>query len=231
MPLSKIRLKVKYTSRNDSLDIRALDAKTLFVKAPQGCSTKDIQDVLKREQDKILAMLADASERFTSIDYRSGGKVLFMGAELTLQFLELEGYVWRFRKPENVLCIDRSHFNNAEIVVKDFYECQAEELRFRCKALAQRHGFAPKRISTRWTTSRWGSCSGNGNISLSRGLILAPREIQDYIILHELCHLKQPDHSMAFYAILEKLDPDYREHQAWLKVNGWKLRCFPQTTM
>lgn len=226
--LNNIRLRVKYTHRFNSVDIRALDAQTLYIKAPQGSSAADIREVLEREEEKILLMLADAAERYSSIDYQSGCKVLYKGSEITLQFAPLVGYKWRFLKAESILRIDHALRDQAELVLKNFYECQAEEMRIRCKHLALHFGTQPRKISLRWTSSRWGSCSGNGNISLSRALIMAPEEIQDYIILHELCHLVVPAHSKDFYALMKKMDPNFREHHKWLKENGWRLKCFPQ---
>lgn len=73
--------------------------------------------------------------------------------------------------------------------------------------------------------TRWGSCSSKGNINLNWRLILAPQEVMDYVIIHELCHLKEMNHSKAFWDLVQTHCPDYKKHQQWLKKNAAKLGC------
>lgn len=73
--------------------------------------------------------------------------------------------------------------------------------------------------------TRWGSCSSKGNINLNWRLILAPEEVMDYVIIHELCHLKEMNHSKAFWELVEQICPDYREQKRWLKENAHQLGC------
>ncbi|MCO5247999.1 MAG: M48 family metallopeptidase [Chitinophagales bacterium] len=76
------------------------------------------------------------------------------------------------------------------------------------------------KVTLRYTTSRWGSCSTHGNISLSSRLLFAPQRSIDYVIIHELAHRFEMNHSSRFWALVEKAMPDYREHEKWLKVNS-----------
>lgn len=71
--------------------------------------------------------------------------------------------------------------------------------------------------------TRWGSCSSDKTLSFSWRLVLAPPEVRDYVIIHELCHLTHMDHSPAFWAMVEGIDPDYKEHRKWLKDNADRL--------
>ena len=71
--------------------------------------------------------------------------------------------------------------------------------------------------------TRWGSCAANGNLNFNWLLILAPPEVLDYVVVHELCHRREMNHSQAFWKEVEKILPDYRERQKWLKDNGWRL--------
>jgi predicted metal-dependent hydrolase len=80
------------------------------------------------------------------------------------------------------------------------------------------------RVTLRNNMTRWGSCSSKGNISLAVSLLLAPKEIREYIIIHELAHLQESNHSPNFWQLVEKADPNYREHEAWLKENGHTLK-------
>lgn len=84
-------------------------------------------------------------------------------------------------------------------------------------------GVTYKRITVRDQKSRWGSCSGKGNLNFTWKLILTPPEILDYVVVHELCHRLEMNHSDRFWSHVERILPDYRERRAWLKKNGWLL--------
>lgn len=75
-------------------------------------------------------------------------------------------------------------------------------------------------MQERSQTLRWGSCSSKGNLNFNCLLMKCPEEIMDYIVAHELCHRKQMNHSARFYAEVEKVFPDYKRCQKWLKENG-----------
>lgn len=81
------------------------------------------------------------------------------------------------------------------------------------------------RITIREQKSRWGSCSSKGNLNFNWKLVLAPPEVLDYVVVHELCHRLQMNHSTAFWNEVERILPDYRERRKWLKENGWLLDC------
>ena len=76
------------------------------------------------------------------------------------------------------------------------------------------------RITIRNQRSRWGSCSSKGNLNYNCLLMLFPDEVIDYVVVHELCHRKHMNHSAAFYAEVERVFPEYRKCQKWLKENG-----------
>ena len=75
------------------------------------------------------------------------------------------------------------------------------------------------RITLKKVTSIWGSCSHKQNLNFNRKLILAPHPIVDYVVVHEVCHLIHKHHRRTFWELVEKLDPEYREHRYWLKKN------------
>ena len=81
-------------------------------------------------------------------------------------------------------------------------------------------GVSYGQISIRDQKSRWGSCSAEGNLNFSWRLILMPIEVMDYVVVHELAHLKELNHSPAFWAEVEAVMPDYKEQRKWLKENG-----------
>jgi predicted metal-dependent hydrolase len=101
--------------------------------------------------------------------------------------------------------------------------CSAKELPPRLLALAARHGLAVTRVTVRSQRSRWGSCSRDGNIALNWRLLQMPPAVCDYVLLHELMHLRQPNHSAKFWAEVEAVCPDYASARAWLRADGLAL--------
>lgn len=103
--------------------------------------------------------------------------------------------------------------------------CDVESLRrqaklylpSRTRMLAERHGFEVRRIFIKNNRSNWGSCSKRGNINLNLHLMNVPEELRDYVILHELCHLKHMNHGPEFHSLLEELCPDHRMKSRELK--------------
>lgn len=79
------------------------------------------------------------------------------------------------------------------------------------------------RITIRSQRTRWGSCSSRGNLNFNCLLMLVPPEVLDYVVVHELCHRKELNHSPRFWAEVEKALPDYRSQKKWLKENGSAL--------
>jgi predicted metal-dependent hydrolase len=78
-------------------------------------------------------------------------------------------------------------------------------------------------IRLKYTHSRWGSCATNGNLNFSTKILLAPVNIMDHIIIHELAHLKEMNHGPKFWKWVEKGDPDFEKHEAWLRKHGDRL--------
>lgn len=93
----------------------------------------------------------------------------------------------------------------------------------RVKYYAPMVGVSYGRITIRAQRTRWGSCSSQGNLNFNCLLALVPPEVLDYIVVHELCHRKQLNHSPAFWHEVESIMPDYRVHRNWLKTNGSAL--------
>ncbi len=93
----------------------------------------------------------------------------------------------------------------------------------RVRELADERGWQPQRITVRNQSSRWGSCSERGTISLNWRLVQVPPDVCDYVILHELCHLDHLNHSPDFWNALARICPRHREHELWLKANAVRL--------
>ena len=78
-------------------------------------------------------------------------------------------------------------------------------------------------IAIRTQHSRWGSCSSKGNLNFNCLLALLPPDVLDYVVVHELCHRKELNHSARFWSQVEQVFPDYKEQRKWLKENGTRL--------
>ena len=88
---------------------------------------------------------------------------------------------------------------------------------------AQQLGVTYGRISIRSQKTRWGSCSNDGNLNFNCLLMQTPQDIIDYVVVHELCHRKEMNHSKLFWSHVESILPDYRIRKKWLKENGGSL--------
>ncbi len=90
----------------------------------------------------------------------------------------------------------------------------------RVVSYALKLGVKYNKITFRCQRTRWGSCSSKGNLNFNYLLMLCPKEVQDYVIVHELCHLVHLNHSKSFWQTVQHALPTYKAHQAWLKENG-----------
>lgn len=91
----------------------------------------------------------------------------------------------------------------------------------RLAELAARHGFVYNKVFIKHNRSNWGSCSTRGNINLNLNIVRLPEHLRDYILLHELVHLREMNHGPRFHALLEEVCPDHRALQREMK--GWRL--------
>ena len=111
--------------------------------------------------------------------------------------------------------------------VLDFLKCEAKARFEECAlALAARLGTQPSRITVRDTASRWGSCSSTRSLSFSWRLILAPDFVLEYVVAHEVAHLKEMNHGPRFWAHVRALVADLDAPQDWLKKNGRDLQRY-----
>jgi len=130
--------------------------------------------------------------------------------------------------------IERVRRENAQRAINPDDRISPEELRRlaelakhtippRADFYASQMGVTYGRITIRNQKTRWGSCSAKGNLNFNCLLMLAPPDVQDYVIVHELCHRKQMNHSRLFWEEVRRVMPDYRRREQWLKENGGRL--------
>ncbi|WP_419821249.1 M48 family metallopeptidase [Anoxybacterium hadale] len=98
------------------------------------------------------------------------------------------------------------------------YKKQAKEyLQLKCRYYSELMGLRPSAVRINSAKTRWGSCNGKGEINFTFRLIFAPEELIDYVVVHELAHLKEMNHSSSFWAVVEQTMPDYRERRKRLR--------------
>lgn len=107
--------------------------------------------------------------------------------------------------------------------VKELADQAVEYIPKRVKYYAEKENFVYNKITIKNLVSRWGSCSTKGNLNFNCLLMITPDYVIDYIVVHELCHLREMNHSEKFWAEVEKIMPDYQRAELWLKQNGGNL--------
>jgi predicted metal-dependent hydrolase len=173
----------------------------------------------RSESDWIARRLAKVPH---GVELELGASVLFRGEEhLITPGSGGPGPVW-IESVGGVRFIRVS--GRAEHVARrliDFFKREARRmLAARAAVLAEKIGVAPKRITVRDTVSRWGSCSTTRSLSFSWRLIMAPQFVLDYVVAHEMAHLRHMNHGPRFWNLVRKLTPDCDAAQDWLGRNG-----------
>ena len=107
--------------------------------------------------------------------------------------------------------------------IKELADQAVEYIPKRVKYYAEKENFVYNKITIKNLVSRWGSCSTKGNLNFNCLLMLTPDYVIDYIVVHELCHLREMNHSEKFWAEVEKIMPDYQRAELWLMQNGGNL--------
>ena len=197
---------------------------SLTVRAPMRMAASSIQAFVDSHTDWIiknrsrLSLLAPAPPK----RYVEGEKFLFLGKAFPLVIVARQRSALTFDGTSFRLA--KSALPKAEKVFLRWYQEQATLRIFtRVIAMAGKHGFHYEKIRISSARTRWGSCSSLGTLSFTYRLVMAPPEVLDYVILHELVHTRVRNHSRTFWDRLEKLMPDYKKHILWLRKNGKSL--------
>lgn len=198
--------------------LRMTTGGALRLTVPRGAS---IDGGLRFVRTQDLWITREYARRSAGIEPWVTGRVVRFRGELvplvvTADTVTLGDMAWR--RPQAGASSDVR-----ELVEARLREMAAAELPERCLALARDHGETVTRVSVRNQRSRWGSCSTAGTVALNWRLIQMPASVCDYVILHELMHLRQPNHSRAFWREVAGVCSHWRESERWLQTHGKEL--------
>ena len=195
---------------------------SLRVTIPRGGSRRDAEAFLRRHQDWVAAERLRAAERHAPVEWRAGDSILLHGELTTIRVHE--------RAHGQIVVVGDQRVRIAAGVVNvrpavelALRRIASRELVPRLQALASEHGLSVDRVTIRNQRSRWGSCSRRGVIALNFRLVQMPPAVCDYVLLHELMHLRQQNHSRRYWRLVEAVCPDYRDAERWLRVEGRAL--------
>jgi predicted metal-dependent hydrolase len=147
-------------------------------------------------------------------------KILFRGTEYPLLVVADGNPRPRVRLEDGqaVVLVPKATASEVRRAIEGWYRAEASVvIKQAVWRLSRRLGLRFNNIMIRHQRTRWGSCSSRGNLSFNFKLATAPQEVIDYVVLHELMHLKEPNHSKRFWALIERECPNYREYREWLR--------------
>ncbi|HQX62988.1 MAG TPA: SprT family zinc-dependent metalloprotease [Thermomicrobiales bacterium] len=220
----EVPVTIRPSDRARRLRLRVLPEIGLEIVVPRGATRDDALVFARRERDWILRQLAMLPRSAPLLTIADGVAIPYLGGPLRIRLIR----AGRTRRIGDELVLPVAAGLD---VVERWYRAEARRLSGeRASAHAATLGVTFGRLAIKDTRSRWGSCSSKGNLNLSWRLVMAPMEVLDYVVAHEVAHLREMNHSPRFWATVETLCPQYREHRRWLRANGPTLAAWPRVT-
>ncbi len=213
-----IDYKLKKYRLSKSIKIRISTNGEVVISAPPRASKKECEAFLKMHEEWVrntLLKLKTRNEESTHSKLKADGKIAYLGEALDLT---IDSSI----KPKYIISNDEIILKNSDL--SSFYKTEARKIfESKCAEIAPFYGVNYAKIRIGSQKSRWGSCSSNKTLSFNQNLVKAPRSIIEYVVIHEICHLLQPNHSAAFWNEVGRLCGDFREKRAWLKRSSHEL--------
>ncbi len=224
--MKDIKIEKIIRTKRKTIGLQITDDATLIIKVPYHIGEDEIKNILLKHKNWINKKVKKIKERkikYYPKKFIEGEKFLFLGKYYKLKIekreeLKLNINEKYFVISEAPLALKKRLFT--EWYKKNGYKVISE----RVKYYVQKYGFSYNKINITDAKKRWGSCSPSNNLNFSLRLIMAPIDIVDYVIVHELCHLKEKNHGKSFWRKVKSIMPDYKEKERWLKENGYFLR-------
>lgn len=227
-----ITYRVRRSPRAQRITLRVIPAQGLEIVVPQHGRLPALADLLHERADWVLRTLdrVAAKAPTPTATLAAGATVPYRGDDYRLLIQAISGARPTVRR-DAAAHILTAHHDPATHVLADvlagWYRAEARAtLAARAATFAATLGVTYTRLTIRDTRSRWGSCSTAGGLNFSWRLILAPPAVLDYVVLHELVHRREMNHSPRFWALVAASCPDFRQHRDWLKVQGGALMAF-----
>lgn len=212
------------TARVKSARLQVEDGAVSII-VPQLLPEERIKQLLKDKHRWIKEKLTlhQQAEPVSQREMMSGEAFPYLGRNYRLKLITgaLQPVKLKHGKLEVSLPKSMQHEHIIREMLVHWYRLQAEtRFKEKVKRYASIVGVAPTDVSVKTFKSRWGSCNVKGEIQFHWKIIMAPHRIVDYVVVHELCHLKHHDHSAAFWKSVQRIVPDYLEYKEWLRDVG-----------
>ena len=207
-------------SRRKTVAIQIRQDGLVIVHAPMRTPLKLINAFVESKNSWITQKKALALKH-TSLPGRkfiTGEKIWLTGEQIPLRVVSGQRAALAL---QNEFLLSEKAQPQAQAYFEKWFKTRAlQVLGERVNLLASRHGFKYGKIHISSARTRWGSCSTRGTLSFTWRLVMAPPEVIDYVVIHELAHLKIKNHSPVFWAEVARLMPAYKHSRDWLKKNG-----------
>ena len=223
----EFQVEVKRTDRRKSASIQ-LDGSLVRVVVPKSLSDSRIRELISKRTTWIKTKLKERSEYplLKSKEYVSGETFPYLGKNYRLKVVEGRNPSLKLKNGFLVatICDRKGEQKTIKMLLENWYRRHAEvRLREKTERLAKIVGISPSSVTIKNYKSRWGSCSIKGEITYNWRIILAPHRIVDYVVVHELCHLLEHNHSPRYWRHVESNVDDLRECRDWLKTHSREL--------
>jgi predicted metal-dependent hydrolase len=208
-------------ARRIRLEVRPQTGLTVIV--PHFYKTEQLPGLLKSKERWIsnnLAKYRHLQSPPARKNLKSGDTIPYLGRYLELVKRENHSGTGDVKLKGNTLAVSSELFKNGilELALEQWYRTEAAKvISQRIDKLSSMMGIGYKRITIRGQKTRWGSCSRKRNLNFNWKLVMAPEPVIDYVIIHELTHLKEMNHSKRFWELVAQYCPEWREHKKWLK--------------
>lgn len=194
---------------------------SLRVTVPRGGSRREAEHFVRQHEKWIARERSRVRVESPPQVWRDGSTIL-LGGEMVRLSVEPRGASWRAAYGDrSVTVLEPGDIRRA--IERDLRDLAGAVLLPRLTALAAQHGLTVGAVTIRNQRSRWGSCARNGNIALNFRLVQMPAHVSDYVLVHELMHIRQQNHSRRFWRLVEAACPGFRDAERWLRTTGRTL--------
>ena len=225
MKLENININIEKTERRKTISVFIERNGLVRVLAPVTATDEKIEAAVKSKEYQIFTKLAkwkELNRGKINREFVNGQSFLYLGRNYRLSIEENQEVPLKISGGNFKL--DKKYIDKADQVFKDFYKEKAEQkIKERLKLIEEKFQKKPTSVKVLELQNRWASWTPKNGLNFHWKCAMAPVPVLDYIITHEMVHLKYPNHSPDFWNELDKKMPNYREHEAWLKRNGVKM--------